>query len=242
VFSLRPKASRLRPSSDAERLNPERSSRLGSREFAEILDLWSRTRARPRARTTAIRSRRCWLERSEKDRFDMAYPTGFQENASWDSLSSPGLWLPLGRNGRRRNGTGTRPPSQLRSVSVSLRRVVAGCCLSPRLQHRKPTDAVTRHHHERQAAAIYHGEKRRDLRETTCYNVACGEKLLARQAFGPTIQSGNAAMPRQKRLNFHLPAASYTRKGRNSFVGSKTVRTNFAFDRFIVRIVAEPPI
>ena len=32
-------------------------------------------RARPRARTAAIRSRRCWLERSDKDRFDVAYPT-----------------------------------------------------------------------------------------------------------------------------------------------------------------------
>jgi hypothetical protein len=36
-------------------------------------------RARPRARTAAIRSRRCWLGRSEKDRFDMADPTGFRK-------------------------------------------------------------------------------------------------------------------------------------------------------------------
>jgi hypothetical protein len=40
------------------------------------LDLWSRTRARPRASMAAKRSRCCLLGRSEKDRFDMAYPKG----------------------------------------------------------------------------------------------------------------------------------------------------------------------
>jgi hypothetical protein len=77
---LRPIASGLKSASDTESLNPEGSSRLGSREFAEILDLWSRTRARPRASMAAMRSRCCLLGRSEKDRFDMAYPTGFRKN------------------------------------------------------------------------------------------------------------------------------------------------------------------
>ncbi len=103
---LRPIASGLKSASDTESLNPERSSRLGSREFEEILDLWSRTLARPRARTAAIRSRRCWLGRSEKDRFDMAYPTGFKKTRAGTLSAHPGYVCRWGENGRgRRNGT-----------------------------------------------------------------------------------------------------------------------------------------
>jgi hypothetical protein len=42
------------------------------------LDRWSRTLARPMASTAAMRSRCCWLGRSENDRFYMAYPTGLR--------------------------------------------------------------------------------------------------------------------------------------------------------------------
>ena len=100
-FCLRPIASRLKSASDTESLNPERSSRLGSREFAEILDLWYRTRARPRARTATIRSRRCWLGRSAKDRFDMAYSTGLEKTRAGTLSAHPGFCMPSGRKWAR---------------------------------------------------------------------------------------------------------------------------------------------
>jgi len=48
-----------------------------------------------RASTAAIRSRRCWLGRSERDRLDMAYPTGL-EKCELKCFSSPGLCMPFG--------------------------------------------------------------------------------------------------------------------------------------------------
>jgi len=46
----------------------------------ESLDLCSRTRAKPKAITAANRLRRCWLGGAEKDRFNVAYSTGFRKN------------------------------------------------------------------------------------------------------------------------------------------------------------------
>ena len=75
------------------------------------------------SRLLRIRSRRCWLGRSEKDRFDMAYPTGFRKTRAGTVSAHPGYGCRWGENERGDSNGKTTHLSEKPACRGGVRRV-----------------------------------------------------------------------------------------------------------------------